>query len=342
MSQMLISASSPSLNAATTAQAIQTQPQISREHIKEALALKIARHSHCSICEDCISLIPDESVTVVLDITWDNKTSEYPGYVTTCRCGHSVSDHAVSDGIAPEEYARRGRVAIRLDELLDDENKLLDFEYEDDDIVSLRKQMVLPGDTLSPLSDVIPSPGLSSIFHTTKYVLTFASEPDVMESRKHSRSSSASLQPPNKKVRMSASDVDSDYSSPLSNAEDIEGDIKDGDDDEDSASISAQAVLPEQDQDVSESDDEEERPLAVTNGNKPNIKTVPRYGGKKAAGHMTVAGTAPAPTHTGFHAKANLESLKTKVKPEELGEEAIDRLASGVTVDTEGEPVEVA
>lgn len=149
---------------------------------------------------------------------------------------------------------------------------------------------------------------------------------------------------------MSISDINSDYSSPLSNADDIEDESKDGEDEEDSASV-AQAIAPEeehdQDQDVSESDDEEERPLAVTNGNKPNIKTVPRYGGKKSAGHMTVAGTAPAPANTGPHSKVGLESSKSKSKskskgkPEELGEQTIDRLASGVTVDTEGEPVQV-
>lgn len=138
---------------------------------------------------------------------------------------------------------------------------------------------------------------------------------------------------------MSTSDVDSDYSSPLSNADDLEDVLKDGEDEEDSASV-AQAVVPE-DQEVSESDDEEEQPLAATNGNKPNIKIVPRYGGKKSAGHMTVAGTAPAPTHTGIYPKTGLESSKTKVKPEELGEETIDRLATGVTVDTEGEPAQV-
>lgn len=168
-------------------------------------------------------------------------------------------------------------------------------------------------------------------------------EPEIIDSRKHSRSSSGSLQPPSKRARTSISDINSDYSSPLSNADDVEDESKDGEDEEDSTSV-AHAIAPEEhDQDASESDDEEERPLAVTNGNKPNVKTVPRYGGKKSAGHMTVAGTAPAPANTGPHSKVGLESMKSKSKskPEELGEQTIDRLASGVTVDTEGEPVEV-
>lgn len=54
-----------------------------------------------------------------------------------------------------------------------DGNKLLDFEYEDDDIVSLRKQMRLPGDTLSPLSDVINSPGPQNVTLCNVLSMTF-------------------------------------------------------------------------------------------------------------------------------------------------------------------------
>lgn len=86
---------------------------------EESLALKIARHSHCSRCDDCFGLVPDETVTVILDTALDDNTLEIPSYITGCRCGHSVRDHAVLEHISSEEYARRGRVAIRLDELLD-------------------------------------------------------------------------------------------------------------------------------------------------------------------------------------------------------------------------------
>lgn len=85
----------------------------------EALALKIARHSRCTLCGDCTGLVPEKGLTVIFDTTWDSKESGLVGYITTCRCGHSVGDHAVPEDTSPEEYARRGRVAIRLDELLD-------------------------------------------------------------------------------------------------------------------------------------------------------------------------------------------------------------------------------
>ena len=43
-----------------------------------------------------------------------------------------------------------------------DENKLLDFDYTNEDINSLRLQMQLPGHVLSPLSE--NSPGEPSLF----------------------------------------------------------------------------------------------------------------------------------------------------------------------------------
>lgn len=86
--------------------------------------------------------------------------------------------------------------------------------------------------------------------------------------------------------------------------------------------------------------DEEDQPLALMNGARNQTQTAvpPRHGGKKTGGHMTVAGTAPAP-QTGT-SKGPLE-LKPKPKQEELGEAKIQRLATGITVDTEGDTVEV-
>ena len=84
-----------------------------------ALLLKIARHSPCSACDDCAGLIPDDNVIAVLDSEWNDDASGPANYIAMCRCGHQVHEHGVSQGITQEEFNRRGRVAIRLDEILE-------------------------------------------------------------------------------------------------------------------------------------------------------------------------------------------------------------------------------
>lgn len=86
---------------------------------REALALKVARHSHCSECEDCRGLTPNPLFNVVLDSEWNPVSSGHVGYIKACRCGHDVGDHASFEDVSAEEVNRRGRVAIRLDELLE-------------------------------------------------------------------------------------------------------------------------------------------------------------------------------------------------------------------------------
>jgi histone acetyltransferase len=95
------------------------------------LALKIARHSSCSACDSCIGLRPLSDVDVVLD---EPKAGSSLGsleqygsddddavidYLETCACGHSAQDHGADvSEIGTEEFKRRGRVAVRLDEIL--------------------------------------------------------------------------------------------------------------------------------------------------------------------------------------------------------------------------------
>ncbi|KAH7907487.1 hypothetical protein BJ138DRAFT_969492, partial [Hygrophoropsis aurantiaca] len=129
-----------------------------------ALALKIARHSPCSICPTCPGLHPPPDVQVTADDDAQTKSSlgdltQYGSddedsavYLDVCKCGHGVSEHGAQAGLARDEFARRGRVAFRLDELLQDADKLLDFEYTDDDITSLRQQMQLPVSLISTTS----------------------------------------------------------------------------------------------------------------------------------------------------------------------------------------------
>ncbi|KAK0504748.1 hypothetical protein EDD18DRAFT_1126173 [Armillaria luteobubalina] len=127
------------------------------------LSLKIARHSPCTRCA-CTGLHPDPDDEVVFDDEAQHTFSigdlgQYgsddedanPPYLEFCGCGHGLKEHdATEAGIGVEEFLRRSRVAVRLDELLQDAGKLLDFDYIDDDITSLRKQMRLPVSAISP------------------------------------------------------------------------------------------------------------------------------------------------------------------------------------------------
>lgn len=86
---------------------------------ESALALKIARHSPCSICtaDICPGLRPPPIVQLVLDSVEDYDGSE--SYLSSCSCGHDAIDHGADlSEIDQNEFARRGRVAIRIDELL--------------------------------------------------------------------------------------------------------------------------------------------------------------------------------------------------------------------------------
>ncbi|KAJ7188073.1 hypothetical protein C8R46DRAFT_1053576 [Mycena filopes] len=136
----------------------------------QLLALKIARHSACTSCDACSGLHPDPSWELVLDdlsaepslVELDQYGSDdedgQPNYLKSCACGHDMYDHGANQPqLGRDEFLRRGRVAIRLDELLQDVNKLLDFSYLDEDILSLRNQMRLPI-SLMGLANINSSP----------------------------------------------------------------------------------------------------------------------------------------------------------------------------------------
>ena len=95
------------------------------------LALKIARHSPCTLCVHCPGLHPPPRVAVVLDehsdsslgtleqYGSDDDEEEVSSYLDTCACGHGVKAHNADEIVlGKSEFARRGRVAIRLDEVL--------------------------------------------------------------------------------------------------------------------------------------------------------------------------------------------------------------------------------
>ncbi|KAG0701351.1 hypothetical protein DFH29DRAFT_806381 [Suillus ampliporus] len=138
-----------------------------------ALALKIARHSFCTACDFCPGLRPPAGVEVVLDEDAHQKSllgdlTQYgsdeedgTAYLETCICGHDVADHGGQGAaLGREEFSRRARLATRLDELLLEADRLLDFNYTDEDIDSLRQQMKTP---VSMVSIASPSIRTSSI-----------------------------------------------------------------------------------------------------------------------------------------------------------------------------------
>ncbi|KAL0956425.1 hypothetical protein HGRIS_002573 [Hohenbuehelia grisea] len=132
------------------------------------LIVKVARHSPCLSCSSCPGLHPSPGVEVVVkDDLMDTSLGILDGYgsdddddlsyINLCACGHAAKDHGADlSHINRNEFARRGRVAARLDELLQDAGMLLDFAYVDDDITSLRLQMRLPVAGTSPTFNSVP------------------------------------------------------------------------------------------------------------------------------------------------------------------------------------------
>lgn len=98
------------------------------------LALKIARHSRCATCSSCTGLVPPLGYTILPDAVLDsddveqfllesttNENDDEPakGYLNICCCTHGLEMHGADKSkIGQEEFMRRARVAIRLDELL--------------------------------------------------------------------------------------------------------------------------------------------------------------------------------------------------------------------------------
>ncbi|KAJ7178350.1 hypothetical protein C8R43DRAFT_973061 [Mycena crocata] len=169
------------------------------------LALKIARHSPCTSCDSCPGLHPDPSWEVVLDdlsaepslVELDQYGSDDDegqlSYLKTCACGHDMYYHGANQPLlGRDEFLRRGRVAIRLDEMLQDLNKLLDFSYVDVDILSLRKQMTLSL-SLMGIANITSSPEhrLSTPPSSVSSVLSDIGSPPPSKKRRLSLSESS-------------------------------------------------------------------------------------------------------------------------------------------------------
>ncbi|KAH7339367.1 hypothetical protein B0J17DRAFT_358311 [Rhizoctonia solani] len=136
----------------------------------DARSIKIARHSSCLECE-CTGFHPPEGCAVVinngsveaqaaLDEAEESMEVTEEGYWRMCACGDGIEDHGNGVDVGPEEIQRRARVAIRIDELLEDKGLLADFaaSFSDPDVLSLRKQMVPFDETQSRNSEDISPP----------------------------------------------------------------------------------------------------------------------------------------------------------------------------------------
>ncbi|KZV74419.1 hypothetical protein PENSPDRAFT_573048 [Peniophora sp. CONT] len=156
---------------------------------EDQVALKIARYSACSTCSDCSGLHPPFSVDLVRDVASlkaENSLTDLTGYgsdddeddagleyLATCACGHDSREHGALAEVDGAEFQRRALIAARLDALLENKNKLLDFEYTDHEIAALRHEMVpaltAPAAPTSPLTDPVPaSPGKSVHYRHAK------------------------------------------------------------------------------------------------------------------------------------------------------------------------------
>ncbi|KAF8638044.1 hypothetical protein AX16_010676 [Volvariella volvacea WC 439] len=268
---------------------------------QQQLAIKIARHSPCSLCSTCHGFQPPPGVEVVFDDApsqallgelgqygSDDEDISAP-YLDVCFCGHQVKDHGASPAeLSPEEFARRGRVAVRLDELLQDVGRLLDFNYVDEDIASLRKQMKLPVSLVSP---IIPS--TSSPDHRSQSTAPSTASSDLSDP------------PPAKKRKVSVSSLSDD-------------DANSNDDEE----------------------DEEDKPLASRVASKASALRSQRSKrpGKKAPGmkakrsHTSSASYAQPGEEGEVNDGQSGRELKIKVE-DKMDEGQLTRLATGVPVD---------
>lgn len=94
-----------------------------------ARCAKIARHSPCSASGcDCPGLHPppgwqamaddSEDVGIVLDVVESSEELTEEGHLKICSCGHALEDHGCDDSDR-DEFNRRARAAVRIDELLE-------------------------------------------------------------------------------------------------------------------------------------------------------------------------------------------------------------------------------
>jgi len=98
----------------------------------DLIALKIARHTPCSLCIRCPGLHPSSNIQLVrdghppenslTDLVQYGSDEEDNGvtYLSRCGCGHSPQQHGADEvELNKEEYTRRANLALRIDQHLE-------------------------------------------------------------------------------------------------------------------------------------------------------------------------------------------------------------------------------
>lgn len=96
------------------------------------IALKIARHTPCELCDTCTGLHPGRNVHVLrdgqppenslTDLAQYGSDEEESGttYLRLCGCGHSPQQHGANAAELGEvEYTRRANLALHIDQHLE-------------------------------------------------------------------------------------------------------------------------------------------------------------------------------------------------------------------------------
>lgn len=143
------------------------------QECSEATALvKVARHSPClhgwellrnpdspydaavdvsmpgTISCQCEGAVPPTSLPIQAGEQATRSAQDLMRIWPACgRCSHALDLHGLLDVEPTEERQRRIKVAVRMDELLEDQDKLLDFSYTDEDLCSLKRYVPFMVDT---------------------------------------------------------------------------------------------------------------------------------------------------------------------------------------------------
>src|SRR5712672_1052823 len=94
----------------------------------DLIALKIARHTPCDLCDDCPGLHPGSHVHIIrdgqppensltdLDQYGSDEEDNGIAYLRLCGCGHSTKQHGANAAELGEEYTRRANQALHIDQ----------------------------------------------------------------------------------------------------------------------------------------------------------------------------------------------------------------------------------